>query len=110
MKLNPRDMQKAMQRLGIQQVEVEAVEVIIRCADKDIVIENPQVAKVNMMGQDSWQINGRAVERSRSSEPEIKDDDIQTVMDQANVSRDDALNAIKEAKGDLAEAILKLQK
>lgn len=110
MKLNPRDMQKAMQRLGIQQVEVEAVEVIIRCADKDIIIANPQVAKVNMMGQESWQVTGSAVEQPRSSEPDIKEDDIQTVMDQTSVSREEALNAIKEAKGDLAEAILKLQK
>ncbi len=109
MKLNPRDMAKAMQRFGIQQQEVEASEVIIRCPDKDILIERPQVAKVNMMGQETWQIIGNAVEKARSSEPEIKEEDIQTVMQQANVSKDKALAAIKSAKGDLAQAILNLQ-
>ncbi|MBW2969614.1 nascent polypeptide-associated complex protein [Candidatus Woesearchaeota archaeon] len=109
MKLNPRDLQKAMQRFGIQQQEVDAQEVIIRCSDKDIVIEKPQVAKVNMMGQDTWQISGNAVEKPRSSEPEIKEEDIQTVMQQANVSKEKALEAIKSANGDLAQAILNLQ-
>jgi len=96
-----------MQRMGIQQQDVAASEVIIRCQDKDIVIENPQVAKVNMMGQETWQITGKAIEKARTSEPDIKEEDIQTVMQQANVSKDEALAAIKEAKGDLAQAILK---
>ncbi len=109
MKLNSKDLAKAMQRMGIQQKEIEASEVIIRCADKDIIIQNPQVAKVNMMGQDSWQITGNAVEKPRTSEPEIKEEDIQTVMQQTGKSHDEALKAIKAAKGDLAQAILGLQ-
>ena len=109
-KMNSREMAKAMQRMGIQQQELEALEVIIRCPDKDIIISNPQVAKVNMMGQESWQITGAAQERARSSEPDIKEEDIKTVMEQANVSHDKALAAIKAAKGDLAQAILGLQK
>ncbi len=109
MKLNPRDVAKAMQRMGIQQQEVDANEVIIRCSDKDIVIQNPQVAKVNMMGQETWQITGAAIEKARSSEPDIKDEDIQTVMDQTKASKEDALAAIKASKGDLAQAILNLQ-
>ena len=109
MNINPRDLQKAMQRMGIQQQEVDAKEVIIRCADKDIIIANPNVAKVNMMGQETWQITGNAVEQSRSSEPDIKEEDIQTVMQQTNTSHDEALAAIKAAKGDLAQAIINLQ-
>ena len=109
-KMNSRELAKAMQRMGIQQQEVDAVEVIIRCTDKDIVIPHPQVAKVNMMGQESWQITGEAEERSRSTEPDIKEDDIKTVMEQANVDHDKALAAIKAANGDLAEAILNLSK
>jgi nascent polypeptide-associated complex subunit alpha len=109
MNINPRDLQKAMQRMGIQQQEIDASEVIIRCPDKDIIIQNPQVAKVNMMGQINWQISGNAVEQARSSEPDIKEDDIQTVMQQTGASHDEALKAIKDAKGDLARAILNLQ-
>ncbi len=106
--INPRDLQKAMQRMGVQQKEVEALEVIIRCEDKDIIIQNPNVAKVSMMGQESWQITGKTIEKSRSSEPEIKEEDIKTVMDQTGKSKEDALKAIKAAKGDLAEAIMSL--
>lgn len=108
MKMNPRDLAKAMQRMGIQQHEVEAVEVVIRCPDKEIVISNPQVARVNMMGQETWQVTGNASERALSSEPEIKDEDIKTVMDQTGVSKEKALDAIKAANGDLAQAILDL--
>jgi len=106
--INPRDLQKAMQRMGVQQKEVDALEVIIRCEDKDIVIQNPQVAKVSMMGQESWQVTGKAIEKSRSSEPDIKEEDIKTVMDQTGKSKEESLEAIKTAKGDLAEAIMSL--
>jgi nascent polypeptide-associated complex subunit alpha len=106
--INPRDLQKAMQRMGVQQKDIEAIEVIIRCEDKDIIIQNPSVAKVSMMGQESWQVSGKAIEKSRSSEPDIREEDIKTVMDQTGKSKDEALQAIKDAKGDLAEAILKL--
>ena len=108
-KMNPRDLAKAMQRMGIQQQEVEALEVIIHCKDKDIVIENPQVSKINAMGEVSWQVVGQAVERAHSSVPDIKEDDVLTVMEQASVSRDVALKAISDSNGDLADAILKLK-
>ena len=97
-----------MQRMGIQQQEIEAIEVIIRCADKDIIIAKPTVAKVNMMGEETWQISGQSREQAKSVTPDIKEEDIQTVMQQAKVSHEQALAAIKEAKGNMAEAILTL--
>jgi len=107
--INPRMMKQAMKRMGIQQEEIDAVEVIIRTSEKEIIISDPQVSKVNMMGQETWQVTGRAEERSLSTEPEINDEDIKTVMDQANVSEGQARKAIEETKGDIAEAILNLQ-
>ena len=105
--MNPRQMQQAMKRMGIQQTEIDAIEVIIRTPDKDLVIENPQVSKVNMMGQQTFQIVGDITERARKVE--INDDDIKTVMDQTGASEDQAKAAIEETSGDLAEAILKLK-
>lgn len=102
-KINPREMQKMMQRLGIQQQNIEAEEVIIKCKDKELVIKNPDVAKVNMMGQETFQIMGKVEERSISK---ITEEDIKTVMEQANVSREKALKALEENNGDLAAAIL----
>jgi nascent polypeptide-associated complex subunit alpha len=108
--MNPRQMKQAMKRLGIQQDEIDAIEVIIRCEDKEIVISNPSVVKVNMGGQGSYQISGNEEERELDSAPEINDDDIETVMEQAEVSREKAEEAILEANYDLAEAILSLKK
>ena len=107
--INPREMQKAMKRLGIKQEEIEAEEVIIRTPDKNLVIKNPHVAKVNMMGQESLQISGDIIEVAKDDNPEINDDDISTVIEQTNCSRENALEALQNSNGNLAEAILRLQ-
>lgn len=105
--MNPKDVAKAMKRLGIKQESIEATQVIIKTPERDLIIDNPQVAKVNMMGQDTWQITGSATEKVR--EIEIKEEDIKTVMEQAGVDRDKALETIKKNSGDLAAAILELK-
>lgn len=107
--MNPREMQKAMKRLGIRQEEIDAQEVIIKMQDKDLVIKNPQVSKVNMMGQETFQIVGNVTEVEKDAKAEINEDDIETVMEQAGCSREEALEAIEQSSGNLAEAILKLQ-
>lgn len=105
-KLNPKDMEKMMKKMGIKQEEIPATEVIIKTPDKDLVIHNPQVSKVNAMGQETFQITGDIEEVT----PQIySDDDIKTVAEQAHVSQEKAREALEEAKGDLAQAILKLQ-
>jgi nascent polypeptide-associated complex subunit alpha len=104
--LNPGQMRKMMQRMGIQQQEIDATEVIIRTAEKDIVISEPNVTKVNMMGQETFQVTGKITERT--SEPGLDDGDIKTVMAQANVSREEAVLSLKNNDYDLAKAILEL--
>ena len=107
--MNPRKMQQMMKQLGIQQVDIPASEVIIRTADKDIIITNPSVAKVNMMGQETFQISGEIREESRNTTPDISEEDIKTVMEQTGVDKNTAKKAIETANGDLAEAILSLK-
>jgi len=97
-----------MRKMGITQEDINATEVIIKTPDKEIIIRNPSVAKVNMMGQETFQVVGQIEEREISKEAEINDDDIATVMEKANVDRKTALEAIKKANGDLAEAIMQL--
>mgnify|MGYP006429653401 CR=1 FL=1 len=106
--MNPRMMKQAMKRMGIQQQDIEATEVIIKCPDKELVISNPGVAKVKMGGQNTWQITGEAVERSLETKPEINEDDVKTVMDQTNVSEEKARETIDKNDGDLAAAIIEL--
>ena len=107
--MNPRMMKQAMKRMGIQQVEVPAKEVIIKCDDKNIIISEPSVSKVNMMGQETYQIVGEAREESISTEPEINEDDVKTVMEQAGVDEAKAKEAIEKHNGDLAAAIMELK-
>jgi nascent polypeptide-associated complex subunit alpha len=107
--INQRQLKQAMKKMGIAQQDISANEVIIKCDDMDIVITNPQVAKVNMMGQETFQITGNIEERAIDTTPEISEDDIKTVVEQTNVSQEVAKKTIIEAKGDLAEAIMKLK-
>lgn len=104
--MNPREMQKAMKRLGIKQEEIDAELVIIKRAGKDLIIKNPQVSRINMMGQETIQVVGEITE---AEESEIGEDDISTVMAQTSCTREEALSALQESSGNLAEAILKLQ-
>ena len=101
-------MAQAMKKMGVKQEEINATEVIIKCSDKELIIKNPQVMKVNMMGQESLQITGDITEKEVSSEVEISKDDIETVMTQTGVSEEEAVSAIKKHNGDLAAAIMEL--
>ena len=107
--MNSRQAQKMMKRMGIQQQDIDATEVIIKTPEKEILIKNPQVAKVNMMGQETFQVVGEVEERAISEEPEINEEDIKTVMDQAGVDEGKAKEAIEKNKGDLAAAIMELK-
>ena len=107
--MNPRKMQQMMRKMGVAQVEIPATEVIIRTPEYELVISDPQVSRVKMMGQETFQISGQVNQRSLSTEVEISSDDIQTVIDQANVSESVARAALKKTKGDIAQAIMDLQ-
>lgn len=106
--MNPRKMQQMMKQMGIQQVDIPATEVIIKTEDKEIIISNPSVAKVNMMGQETFQVSGTIQERALDSTPEISEDDIQTVMQQTGKDAETVRKTLEETKGDLAEAIMQL--
>jgi nascent polypeptide-associated complex subunit alpha len=108
--MNPRKMQQMMKRMGIQQVDIPATEVIIKTPDSELVITDPQVSKVNMMGQETIQIVGNIEERPLSAGSAINEEDVKTVAEQAGVSEEEAKAAIVENDGDLAAAILSFQK
>jgi nascent polypeptide-associated complex subunit alpha len=102
--IDPKKMQAMMKQLGMKQEEIDAKRVVVECEDKNIIIENPGVVKINMQGQESWQITGE----SREQEKGISEEDIKQVMEKTQASREKAQQALKDSKGDLAEAILSL--
>jgi len=106
--MNPKQMKSMMKQMGMQMVEIDAIEVVIKCADKEIVISNPQVSKVKAMGNETFQIVGDVSERSPETE-KFTDDDVKMVAEQGGVSEDDARTALEETDGDIAEAIMKVK-
>ena len=102
--IDPKKIQGMMKQMGIKQDEIAASRVIIECEDKNIIIDSPSVVKINMQGQESFQISGQTTEQEKG----ISESDIQQVMEKTKVSKDKAEKALKESNGDLAEAILSL--
>lgn len=105
--MNPAKMKQMMKQMGINTREIENVEeIIIKTADSNIIIENANVTVMTVQGSDTYQIVGDA--REVSKELEIPEDDIKLVMEQTGVSEEEAREALKNSKGDLAEAIVAL--
>lgn len=105
--INPKQMQKMMKQMGMKQEDLDASEVIIKTSEKTLIFKNPSVQKVNMMGQETYQITGNPEEVEESSE--ISEDDIKTVAEQANVSEEKAKQALEDNNGDIAAAIISLK-
>ena len=103
--IDPKKMAAMMKQMGIKQEEIPAERVIIEGSDKKIIIENPNVQKIVMQGQESWQITGTA--REENVEEGITADDVKMVMEKTGASEKEARAALEET-GDIAEAIVKL--
>ncbi len=107
MGMNPRQMKRLMRQMGIKMEELESVsEVVIKMEGKEIVIRDPSVAVMVVKGEKTYQIvPGSEEVREVLSIPE---EDVELVMEQAGVDRETALKALRETKGDIAEAIIRL--
>ena len=112
-RMNPRNTKRMMQRMGMNMEEMPDVqEVIFRTSEKEIVVENAQVAVLNMQGQKIFQVTGDVNERaleSKATKVTIPEEDVQLVADQTGKSLEDANRALETSDGDLAKAILLLQ-
>ncbi len=105
--MNPAKMKQMMKQMGINIEDVDDVEqVIIKTSEKDIIFNNAKVSIMTAQGVDTYQIVGTPEEVPR--EIEIPDDDIRLVVEQTGVSEEKAREALKNANGDLAEAIMSL--
>jgi nascent polypeptide-associated complex subunit alpha len=112
-RMSPRNAKRMMQRMGMNMEEMPDVqEVILRTVDKEIVVENPQVAILAMQGQKIFQVTGEVNERALESQESrviIPEEDMQLVADQTGKSLEEAKRALESSDGDLAKAILLLQ-
>jgi alpha-NAC-related protein len=110
--IDPKKMKALMSQMGIKQEEIKATRVIIDKEDGRIIIDNPNVQKVTMQGQDSFQISGEIKEESEKEEKEEDkmEADIQAIVDQTGVTKDIAAIELEKNKGDIAETIISLSK
>lgn len=106
--MNPKALAGAMKRMGIQQEEMSAEEVIIRLKDCDLIFVKPNITKINMMGQETYQLIGHAEKRKRSTTVEISEEDVKAVMEQTKVDYAQAQATLQKTNGDIAQAIIDL--
>ena len=99
---DPRKIQEMLKKLGIKTEEVNTKEVIIKTDKGDIVLEKPEVMKIAMKDKVIYQI---------VTEGEVfNEEDIKIVMEQSGCKDIEKVkNVLKETKGDIVEAIIKLK-
>ena len=120
---NARQMEQMMRRLGMTSDPIPDVEeVIVRTHSKEHVFQKPEVTVLTVQGVRTYQVVGQPVVRARTSGSPTApaggggssapsgppEEDVRLVMEQANVSREEALEALFQAKGEPAEAIMKI--
>jgi nascent polypeptide-associated complex subunit alpha len=113
--VNLRELRRMLKRYGVEVEELQGVKgVTISAEDYEIVIRDPQVAILNLGQQKVVQIVCSSLERVRrgageAPRPVVAEEDVEFVVEQTGVSREEAARAIAEAGGDVARAIMILQ-
>ena len=102
-------MRRMLDKMGLEMKDLGNIEeVIIKTENKELYLIKPQV--VEMKGKDStiFQVVATDIEEKQREVPSLREEDIILVMQQANVPRERAVQALIDAKGDMAQAILTL--
>jgi nascent polypeptide-associated complex subunit alpha len=104
-----REMRRMLDKMGLEMKEMSEIEeVVIRTETKELYLIKPQV--VEMKGKDStiFQVVATDIEERQKEVPSFREEDVVLVMQQASVSKDRAIQALTDSKGDLAQAIINL--
>ena len=110
-KINPRKMKQMMDKMGMSMVPLEGVErIVITTATGNYVFDAAEVVAMTMQGVKTYQITGepRFVAKAPAA-PAISDEDVRLVMEQAKAPEEKVRKVLAETRGDIAEAILRLQ-
>jgi nascent polypeptide-associated complex subunit alpha len=111
-RMNPREMKRMMQKMGMGMEELSGVfKVTLHMKGKNLIIPDPQITVMKVSGQTIYQVVGEATEESPEeleTKIDISDDDAQLVSAQTGSSLEAARKALESTKGDLAQAIMLL--
>jgi nascent polypeptide-associated complex subunit alpha len=118
---NPKQVELMMRRLGMKSEEVPNVEeVVVRTRTLEHVFRAPEVTILTVQGVRTYQVVGTPEVRPRSAGAAAgpaaapaapsgpPEEDVRLVMEQANVSREEAIEALVATGGAPAEAILRI--
>jgi len=103
-RVNPREAKRMMQRMGMSMDAVADVqEVVIKTSSKEIKIEEPEVAVLEVQGQKIYQVTGGKVTEKAAERkaPGVAEEDIRLVADQTGKSLDMARRALEESGGEV---------
>lgn len=104
-----RQMRRMMDKMGLDMQEIPNVqEVIIKTDKKEIILAKPQVTEMKAKDNSIFTVTAESYEEKELEIPIFSDEDVQLVCQQAGVDEEKAKDALAEAKGDLARAILLL--
>ena len=106
-KINPKMIEKTMKKMGISQEPLDAKRVTIELEDKNIVIDEPSVTKINMQGQETFQIAGESREESKQV---FSEEDVAMVVEKTGAGEEDVRDFLEKNNGDIALAIIELGK
>ena len=108
-RINPRQMNQMMKKLGINVKEIENVKkVVIQTDKKEYIFDDAEVTIMDAQGQKTFQISGRP--KILDLKDEINKEDIDLIIEQTGKTVEEAKKALEETNGDIAEAIIKLTK
>lgn len=111
-----RELERYLKRMGIKMEEVDASYVEIGLRNGDIIrIEGPTIALIKMPNKlYIYQVQApeASIKLKKPAQPRQAqgytptDEDIALVMEQAGATREEAEQALKEANGDLVQAVM----
>ena len=96
-----------MKKMGISQTPVDAKRVVIETGEENIVIDEPSVMKINMQGQETFQISG---ESRIESKEEFSEEDVAMVVEKTGADEKEVRDFLEKNNGDIALAIIELKK
>ena len=100
-------MKAMMKKLGMNVESIEDVQsIVIKTPKGNYIFDSAEVQAMTMQGTTTYQVTGDI--RFEPDEVEIPKEDVTMVAAQANVSEEKAKEALKAAKGDIADAIIRL--
>jgi nascent polypeptide-associated complex subunit alpha len=98
-----------LDKMGLEMQDIGNIEeVIIKTESRELYLLKPQVIQMKGKENTIFQVIASEIEERVRDVPSIREEDIILVIQQANVGREKAIQALTDAKGDIAQAIISL--